>query len=87
MELVLVRRGRVYILSLVSKGVFPFEVGKCSKEGDPEYECVGPGKVAVLLGWSVGLIEKVTSEGRCEGQEGMPTRRSGRSSLQAEALQ
>lgn len=62
MELVLVRRGRVYIMSLVSKGVFPFEVGKCSKEGDLEYECVGPGKVAVLLGWSVGLIEKVTSE-------------------------
>lgn len=49
-------------MSLVSKGVFPFEVGKCSKEGDLEYECVGPGKVAVLLGWSVGLIEKVTSE-------------------------
>jgi len=61
-ELVLVRRGRVCIMILVSEGVFPFEVGECSEEGDPEYECVGTGKVAVLLGWSVGLTEKVTSE-------------------------
>ena len=49
-------------MSLESEGVFPLQVGKCSEEGDPEYECVGTGKVAVLLGWSVDLIEKVTSE-------------------------
>ena len=42
--------------------VFPVQVGKCSEEGDPGYKCVGTGKVAVLLGWSVGLTEKVTSE-------------------------
>lgn len=41
MELALVRRGRVCIMRLVSEGVFPLEVGKCSEEGDPEYECVG----------------------------------------------
>ena len=58
MELVLVRRGRVYIMSLVSKGVFPFEVGKCSKEGDPEYECVGTGKQAVLLGWTGASLKR-----------------------------
>ena len=49
-------------MSLVSEGVFSLRGGKCSEEGDPEYECVGTGKVAVLLGWSVDLIEKVTSE-------------------------
>ena len=40
--------------------MFPVQVGKCSEEGDPEYKCVGAGKVTVLLGWTVGLIEKVT---------------------------
>ena len=49
-------------MSLVSEGVFPLQVGKCSEEGDPEYECVGTGKVAVLLGWRVGFTEKVTFE-------------------------
>ena len=49
-------------MSLVSDGVFPVQVGKCSEESDPEYECVGTGKVAVLLGWTVGLTEKVTFE-------------------------
>lgn len=49
-------------MSLVSDGVFPVQVGKCPEEGDPEYECVGTGKVAVLLGWTVGLTEKVTFE-------------------------
>ena len=62
MEHALVRRGRVCIMSLVSEGVFHLEVAKCSEEGDPEYERVGTGKVAVLLGWSVGLIEKLTFE-------------------------
>ena len=49
-------------MSLVSEGVFPLQVDECSEEGDPEYECVGTGKVAVLLGWTVGLFGKVTIE-------------------------
>ena len=40
--------------------MFPVHVGKCSEEGEPGYKCVGTGKVAVLLGCTVGLIEKVT---------------------------
>ena len=40
-------------MSLVSEGSVCLEIGKCSEEGDTEYKRVGPGDVAVLLGWSV----------------------------------
>ena len=49
-------------MSLVSEGVFPVQVGKCPEESDPGDKCVGTGKVTVLLGWTVGLTEKVTFE-------------------------
>ena len=42
--------GRV---SLIREGSVCLEIGKCSEKGDPEYKRVGPGNVAVLLGWSV----------------------------------
>ena len=45
-------------MSLVSDGVFPVQVGKCSEESDPEYECVGTGKVAVLLGWTGASLKR-----------------------------
>ena len=45
-------KGQSMTMSLVSEGVFPLQVGKCSEGGDPEYKCVGTGKVAVLLGWT-----------------------------------
>ena len=57
-ELVLVRRGRVCIMSLVSEGVFSLRGGECSEEGDPEYECVGTGKVAVLLEWTGASLKR-----------------------------
>ena len=47
-------------MSLISEGGVCLEIGKCSEEGDPGYKCVETGQVAVLLGWTVGLIEKVT---------------------------
>ena len=46
-------------MSLECERVFPLQVGKYSEEGDPGYKCVETGQVAVLLGWTVGLI-KVT---------------------------
>ena len=45
-------------MSLVSEGVLPVQVGKCSEEGDPEYECVGTGKQAVLLGWTGASLKR-----------------------------
>ena len=45
-------------MSLVSEGVFPLQVGKCSEEGDPEYECVGTGRVAVLLRWTGASLKR-----------------------------
>ena len=53
-------KGQSMTMSLVSEGVFPLQVDECSEEGDPGYKCVETGQVAVLLGWTVGLIEKVT---------------------------
>ena len=58
MRFVLRRRGRVCIISLVTEGVFSVLVGKCSEEGDPEYEGVGTGKVAVLLGWTRASLKR-----------------------------
>ena len=71
-------------MSLESERVFPLQVGKCSEEGDPGYKCVETGQVAVLLGWTVGLIEHVTFKQSCEEHEGMSTRRSRGGSLQEE---
>ena len=45
-------------MSLVSEGVFPVQVGKCPEEGDPEYECVGTGQVAVLLGGKEASLKR-----------------------------
>ena len=55
-------KGQSMTMSLVSEGVFPVQVGKCPEESDPGDKCVGTGKVTVLLGWTVGLTEKVTFE-------------------------
>lgn len=44
-------------VSLVSE-MFPVWVGKCSEEGDAEYECVGTGQVAVLLGCTGASLKR-----------------------------
>ena len=51
-------KGQSMTMGLVSEGVFPLQVGKCSEEGDPEYECVGTGKVAVLLEWTGASLKR-----------------------------
>ena len=45
-------------MSLISEGSVCLEIGKCSEEGDPEYECVGTGKVAVLLEWTGASLKR-----------------------------
>ena len=51
-------KGQSMTMSPESEGVFPVQVGKCSEEGDPEYECVRTGQVAVLLGWTGASLKR-----------------------------
>ena len=43
---------------LVRREVFPLEVGKCSEHFDPEYKCVGTGKVDSGPHWESDLLSK-----------------------------
>ena len=64
MQCVLGGRVRVCTRSLVrnKKGSVSLRGWLVLEDGDPAYKCVGTLKVAVLLGWTVGLIGKVTIE-------------------------